>query len=330
MKSPIWIMLLILSSCASQEPAEIIYGTKIESQTLKTSSSKDIVTKIDELETNDSNNTDGHYLKIHEEPKRYIDEDYVPNDEKSNTESNFSSGTSSSLGSDIRNKSNDDRDSVEKLNSELASISQQQVHKQQAQKQQASNHEARESRNRNAGDAVSAGPYAKGKNSLESNSDKSPSGAGRLSDQEDLSGTQSKSHNSIAPNPISETGGFKISRPVEGSILNKYGESVNGTKLQGVDFSAKAGQPIKAAYSGVVVAVGRDAKFGFRVILKHEDIGIETAYAHLGKISVSKGQVIRRGEEIGFAQEGKASDIIIVHFAVRKGSKIMNPSLYLE
>lgn len=81
-----------------------------------------------------------------------------------------------------------------------------------------------------------------------------------------------------------------------------------------------AGKPVFASAGGEVVGVGKwPGWFGIMVILKH-DIGVWTRYAHLGSVTVQRGQVVQRGEQIGvigdYPPAGAANDHL--HFDVAR------------
>lgn len=103
----------------------------------------------------------------------------------------------------------------------------------------------------------------------------------------------------------------------------------------GVDFGAPIGTPIKAALSGTILATGNtdlahDSKgnqcysFGKWVMLVHNN-GINTLYAHLSTIDVSKGQTVGTGQIIGLSGMTGVATGPHLHFGVyaTEGTKIM-------
>lgn len=123
---------------------------------------------------------------------------------------------------------------------------------------------------------------------------------------------------------------IKLSMPLEGKVINKFGEIVDGAKTLGINIASNLGVPVFSAADGVVVLVAKDTKFGNIVIVKHEEINLQTAYAHLGSVNVYKGQFISEGEEIGTV--GKTGEVKkpMLHFAVRKSNKPVDPMIYLR
>ena len=97
--------------------------------------------------------------------------------------------------------------------------------------------------------------------------------------------------------------------PVTGAITGVYGVAtfLNGQKRQphlGVDISAPAGTPVKAADAGVVSLAEQSLFFtGGTVIIDH-GYGLSTLYIHLQNIAVHRGNRVTRGEII--AEVGSA------------------------
>ncbi|MDP2655580.1 MAG: peptidoglycan DD-metalloendopeptidase family protein [bacterium] len=98
----------------------------------------------------------------------------------------------------------------------------------------------------------------------------------------------------------------------------------------GVDFSAPIGTAIKASLSGVVLATGNTDlirgcySFGKWVMIEHKN-GINTLYAHLSTIDVSKGQAVGTGQTIGLSGMTGYATGPHLHFGVyaTEGTKIM-------
>lgn len=105
-------------------------------------------------------------------------------------------------------------------------------------------------------------------------------------------------------------------------ITQRYGEIIPGVTVNnkphtGIDYGCPSDTPILASADGTVMAAGWDVTgFGFRVILQHPD-GRATLYAHLDSISVSVGDKVTQGLEIGLSgQTGKATGPHL-HFEAR-------------
>ena len=126
---------------------------------------------------------------------------------------------------------------------------------------------------------------------------------------------------------LSGNGQFAI--PVKGKIISSYGPKDGGLHNDGINIAASRGASVGAAQSGVVAYVGNAIEgYGNLVLIKH-DKGYMTAYAHLDRVNVKKGQTIAKGQSIGqVGQTGNVSEPQL-HFEIRKGTKALNPAVYL-
>jgi murein DD-endopeptidase MepM/ murein hydrolase activator NlpD len=131
----------------------------------------------------------------------------------------------------------------------------------------------------------------------------------------------------VAPD---STGIDKMRWPARGRVITAYG-SRNGAKANdGIDISVPEGTPIKAAENGVVIYAGDGLKeFGNTVLVRHED-GLVTVYGHASKLEVSRGDKVKRGEEIALSGMSGTADSPRLHFEVRKDSAPVDPTKFLE
>lgn len=85
----------------------------------------------------------------------------------------------------------------------------------------------------------------------------------------------------------------------------------------GIDFKAAVGDPIIAADSGSVIAVGDNGRvqYGKYVVVKHDN-NLATLYAHLSRIVVSKGDYVKMGQIVGYAGNTGYVTGPHLHFAV--------------
>lgn len=97
----------------------------------------------------------------------------------------------------------------------------------------------------------------------------------------------------------------------------------------GADFAGPHGTDIFATASGTVIHAGWQSGFGKLVKIRHE-FGIETLYAHLSSIRVSKGQRVSRGEHIGDMGSTGRSTGTHLHYEVRVSGKPVNPMTYIK
>ncbi|MDI2128966.1 peptidoglycan DD-metalloendopeptidase family protein, partial [Yinghuangia seranimata] len=122
-------------------------------------------------------------------------------------------------------------------------------------------------------------------------------------------------------------------RPVPGAAHHNYGNqgSLWSHGHTGDDFAAATGTSVHAVTSGVIVEAGWGGAYGNNVVIKHPD-GKYTQYGHLSSISVSVGQHVTTGQQIGLS--GATGNVTgpHLHFEVRTGPDYgsdINPDAYL-
>lgn len=102
-----------------------------------------------------------------------------------------------------------------------------------------------------------------------------------------------------------------LSWPLTGILSQGYGNTefakngYRGKFHNGIDIAAPLGTEIAAAENGKVVATGdqdqycRRGAYGKFIVIEHEN-NLTTLYAHLSRIVVQKGDVVSRGQLIGY------------------------------
>ncbi len=121
-------------------------------------------------------------------------------------------------------------------------------------------------------------------------------------------------------------------RPSAGYLSCGFGMRVDpftGRKQlhRGVDLAADIGTPVYATAHGVVDQVKRDVGLGKLVRVDHEH-GYTTVYAHLSRISVKRGQHLKRGEVIGAVGNTGYSTGPHLHYEVYFQGRAKNPLRY--
>jgi murein DD-endopeptidase MepM/ murein hydrolase activator NlpD len=118
--------------------------------------------------------------------------------------------------------------------------------------------------------------------------------------------------------------------PVEGRLISGFGGTGDGIHNDGIDIAAARGAPVRCAGNGTVVYAGRHLRgYGNLVLVRHPD-GWVTAYAHMQKLLVSKGQQIAQGDTIGtVGSTGSVADDQL-HFEIRRGTEALDPVKYLN
>ncbi len=121
----------------------------------------------------------------------------------------------------------------------------------------------------------------------------------------------------------------RFSWPVNGKVISSYGPKKGGLHNDGINIKAARGTPVKSAENGVVAYVGSELEgFGNLVLVRHENRYM-SAYAHLDKAIVKKGQRLSKGDVLGKVGSTGGVDTPQLHFEIRKGTKALNPMKYL-
>ena len=97
----------------------------------------------------------------------------------------------------------------------------------------------------------------------------------------------------------------------------------------GLDLAQPTGEPIYAAFDGVVRISKRNKSYGNLVIIHHAN-GLETYYAHLSKRQVSAGDHVKSGDIIGLCGNTGRSFGSHLHFEIRYMGNAMNPEDVLD
>ena len=100
----------------------------------------------------------------------------------------------------------------------------------------------------------------------------------------------------------------------------------------GIDFHAASGTPVHSVGVGTVVEAGWGGAYGNQVVIKMHD-GTYTQYAHLSSISVSVGQEVAAGEQIGLSGATGNVTGAHLHFEARMSPEYgsdLDPVAYLR
>ena len=97
---------------------------------------------------------------------------------------------------------------------------------------------------------------------------------------------------------------------------------------KGLDICNKMNAPIVAPADGVVSSSGWDYGYGKSLHIEH-GYGITTRYAHLEKILVKKGQVVKRGQVIALVGASGRTTGPHLHYEVHLNGVPVNPLRYI-
>ncbi len=120
-----------------------------------------------------------------------------------------------------------------------------------------------------------------------------------------------------------------IKRPCQGNIIKDFGAKLNQLSKvtnKGLEINARPGSPIIAVYDGEVIYSGLVKSRGQLAIIDHLN-GFVSVYANNSSLKVSKGDLVKQGDIIGFSgtdSEGRP----LVYFELRKNGNPVNPKIY--
>ena len=98
---------------------------------------------------------------------------------------------------------------------------------------------------------------------------------------------------------------------------------------RGWDLGAYRGTTISASKGGKVVIATYHNSYGNYVVIDHGD-GVSTVYAHCSKLTVSKGDVVKKGDKIGEVGTTGNSTGNHLHFEFRLNGKFIDPFTYIK
>lgn len=132
----------------------------------------------------------------------------------------------------------------------------------------------------------------------------------------------------FTPPPAKIPAGTQFVWPTTGHRINQY----FSWRHKGIDIDGDQTDPILAADDGVVIKTGSgwSGGYGNYVKINHGN-GLITLYAHMSKISVSPGDVVQKGDRLGFMGTTGRSTGVHLHFEVMgtKGAR-SNPFNYVQ
>ncbi|MER7561511.1 LysM peptidoglycan-binding domain-containing M23 family metallopeptidase [Streptomyces sp. NPDC097941] len=147
---------------------------------------------------------------------------------------------------------------------------------------------------------------------------------------------KSSANSTAATQSSAATSSSGYTLPVTGATIGT-GYRVAGSMWSsgyhtGVDFVVPTGTSLKAVAAGTVVSAGWGGAYGNQVVIKLND-GYYAQYAHLSQLSVSAGQTVTEGQQIGLS--GATGNVTgpHLHFEIRTtpdyGSDV-DPVAYLR
>lgn len=116
--------------------------------------------------------------------------------------------------------------------------------------------------------------------------------------------------------------------PCRGKVTSNFGWR-GGRIHAGIDIDLETGDPVFAAFDGIVRQAGWNRGYGYFVIVSHFN-GLETLYGHLSSLKISALQPVKYGQLIGLGGNTGRSRGSHLHFEVRYFGKPVNPKLLIN
>lgn len=144
-------------------------------------------------------------------------------------------------------------------------------------------------------------------------------------------GTQGTSAPSYRPTSVS----IPSRMPVNSATLTSgYGmrwHPVLGGRRQhkGVDLAQPIGTPVYATADGVVSRADWFSSYGLFISIEHGG-NIQTRYGHLSRLNVEAGQMVHKGDLIGYVGTTGRSTGPHLHYEVRIAGMAVNPIPYMQ
>lgn len=134
----------------------------------------------------------------------------------------------------------------------------------------------------------------------------------------------------FSPQSVPET---DFIQPAAGRLSSRFGvrRILNGEPRSphaGLDVAVGTGAPVLSAAAGSVLAVEDFYFTGGTVVIDHGQ-GVLTLYAHLSRIDVLPGQVLKKGETIGASGVSGRATGPHLHWVVILGGTAVDPELFL-
>jgi cell division protein FtsB len=100
------------------------------------------------------------------------------------------------------------------------------------------------------------------------------------------------------------------------------------SRHEGVDFSTRKGSKVFATADGVIRYAAYDGSYGYTIEIDHGS-GIVTRYCHNSRLSVTKGQQVKRGDIIAYVGSTGRSSGPHLHYEVKVNGVLEDPIKYI-
>jgi murein DD-endopeptidase MepM/ murein hydrolase activator NlpD len=122
--------------------------------------------------------------------------------------------------------------------------------------------------------------------------------------------------------------------PVEGRISSPFGRRISPISgraefHRGMDIASPEGTPILASAEGIVSYSGWNSGGGNVVVIEHGH-GFSTYYAHNSSNAVETGQLVKRGDIIGYVGSTGNTTGSHLHYEIWREDRPVNPRKYIS
>ncbi|MFT6077265.1 MAG: murein DD-endopeptidase MepM/ murein hydrolase activator NlpD [Lentimonas sp.] len=127
--------------------------------------------------------------------------------------------------------------------------------------------------------------------------------------------------------------------PLSAPMKNYYVSSLFGTRKDpirkrsaqhnGMDFAGEHRAKILSPSAGKVILAGKFSSYGNTIIIDH-GYGLTTRYGHLSRVSVKKGDFVKKEQIIGMQGSSGRSTGPHLHYEVRYNNIPLNPRKFLQ
>lgn len=117
--------------------------------------------------------------------------------------------------------------------------------------------------------------------------------------------------------------------PASGQVTSTFGwrsnlDSAGMSLHQGIDIQVPSGTKVAAIMPGAVSLVRESPAYGLVVEVNHGN-GLVSRYARLSSVSVTEGNRVKKGEELGLVGKAGDSTLLHLHFEVAKDGLEIDP-----
>lgn len=121
--------------------------------------------------------------------------------------------------------------------------------------------------------------------------------------------------------------------PALGNLSSGFGYRVHpvlGRYIlhKGMDIAGSRWTPVYATADGVVTVSEQENGYGNLVVIDHGN-GYKTKYGHLNRISVRKGEIVKRFDRIGYMGSTGMATGVHVHYEVEHDGSPLNPKGFI-